>query len=408
MSNYTKVNRVLVGTASSSGVITSLSAIQKGDLVLLDSNGNILTATTAAALPKSSTVYVAMGTGPGKYIKSLAIEGKTMDSVEDVKYDAPVQKQIALGYDGASGSFTVTPGEEYRLRVHIKDSHRPNCQRPTIADANYITPAGGDALGTAFALQSILLAGDSGTKAFLDGKVKVEVITDGSTGSAVSGLVLNQGSKEVFKASHGLAKGSFIQIDGGTYKVSEVYGTDVFILNAPFQGTSGTYSGTPLTAISSVGFLITGLEQVGFVGFDAYETINFSAALTGADDYDSSQYIAPVSDLGVYNPGQGYWRQVFDCEIGSRGYLGAPMDRVSYDSKLVESNVVEGTGYGSVIISHYSVHMADFAYKQSSPLQTEIYIPDGGDQGDAGTATNFIAILSAYVEKFDFDAIDLA
>lgn len=408
MSNYTKVNRVLVGTPTSSGVITSLSAIQKGDLVLLDSNGNILTATTAAALPKSSTVYVAMGTGPGKYIKSQGIEGKTMDSVEDVKYDAPVQKQIALGYNLSAGTFTAEVGEEYRLRIHIKDSHRPHCQRPTIADANYTVPAGGTAIDAALALQSIITSSDSGTKAFVDGKVEVKVISDGTTGSNVTGLVLNNGSKEVFKASHGLSAGSYIQIDGATYKVAKVFGSDTFILNAPFQGVSGTYTGTPLTGISSVGFLIKGIEQVGFKGLDAYETVNFSAALTGADDYDTSQYVAPTTDLGVYNPGQGYWRQVFDCEVSSRGYLNGTLDRVSYDAKMVESNVVEGVGYGSVIISHYSVHMADFAYKQHSPLQTEIYIPDGGAQGDAGTATNFIAILSAYVEKFDFDAIDLA
>jgi hypothetical protein len=408
MSNYTKVNRVLVGDGANSGTLTSLSQIQKGDLVLLDSDGNILTATTAAALPQSSTVFVAMGTGPGKYIKSQGIEGKTMDSVEDVKYDAPVQKEVALGYNGTSGTFTVTPGEEYRLRIHIKDSHRPNCQRPTIADANYIVPAGGSAIDAALALQSIITASDSGTKAFVDGKVEVKVISDGTTGSAVTGLVLNKGSKEVFKASHGLAAGSYIQIDGATYKVAKVFGSDVFILNAAFQSASGSYSGTPLTGISSVGFLIKGIEQVGFKGLDDYETVNFSAVLTGADDYDSAQYVAPSTDLGVYNPGQGYWRQVFDSEVGSRGYLGAPMDRVSYDAKLVESNVVEGTGYGSIVISHYSVHMADFAYRQHSPLQTEIYIPDGGDQGDAGTATNFIAILSAYVEKFGFDPIDLA
>ena len=407
MSNYTKVNRVLVGDGENSGTITSLSQVQKGDLVLLDSNSNILTATSAAALPQTSTVYVAMGTGPGKYIKSQGVEGVTIDSVETTQYDAPVQKAIALGYNGTDGSFVVQAGEEYRLRIHIKDRSRPNCQRPTIHDSNYTVKAGETATDAALALQCIMLAEDKG-KSQVSGKVKVEVISNGTAGTPVSSCLFTKGSREVFKVGHGLSEGVLIKVQGKLYKVESVYSPDTFILTVPYQAASGTTSSVPTTVINSVGIEVTGLEQEGLKGIDEYEIINFNAVLTGADDYDPTQYQALSRVLTQMNPGQGYWKQVFDSEVGSRGYLNGTLDRISYDAKRVESNVVEGAEYGSVIMSHYNVHMADFAYRQHSPLQTEIYIPNGSEQGDASTDTNFIAILSAYVEKFGQDAIDLA
>jgi len=397
---------VLIGDGANSAVITALQQIKKGDLVLVDTNNAILTATTAAALPKSETAYVAMGTGPGKFIKSLAIQGPTMEAVASQTYVAPIQQSIALGYNGTDSNFITTPGTEYRLRVHIKDFSRPNWQRPTIMDANYTVPTGGTSIQAALALQSLILAEDSGNS-FLKKRIKVEVITDATVAVGIVGSIVSPGSKEVYAPAHGLAKGSYVSIDGGTYQISKLFGTDSFILNAPYQGALGELV-SAATAIAVVGIKATGIPVEGFKYIDEYEIINFSAVLTEADDSNPSQAAAPVTDVATMVPGEGYWKQVFDSEMTSRGYLNGEFDRVSYDAKNVESYVVEDTGYGSVIISHNSVHMADFSYRMHSPVQTEIYIPEGGSQGDPGTATNFIAVLNAFTGRFGFVAADLS
>ena len=410
MSNYSKVTRVLVGDGANSATpVASLATIQKGDLVLLDSKNNILTATTAAAVSLSDIVVVAMGTGPGKYIKSSAIEGNTVNKYIGTEYAAPVQHEIALGYDGvdAGKNFVVTAGDEYRLRVLIKDSTRPNWMRSTIADANVLVKTGGTALDAALELQGTILQKDKGFS-FLGGQVKIEVITNGTDGDSGDYIVSN-GSKQITSAAHGLTGGTYIRLAGVTYKVAKVVDANTIMLNAAYQGaSSASEAGTPVTAITLVGIKATGIPVDGFEGIDEYEIINFNAVLTGADDDSNSQYEAPVTILNNIFHGQGYWKQVFDSEMTSRGYLGAPMDRISYDAKLVESNVVKETGYGSIIIDHSSVHMADWNYRQHSPLQTEIYIADGGSQGDADTATSFTAILNAYITQGGrHNAIDL-
>jgi len=399
MSNYSKVTRVLIGDGANSEVsVAALATIKKGDLVLLDSKNNILDATTAAAVSLQDPVFVAMGTGSGKFIKSSPIVGETIGRYVGTSSVAPVQKVQALGYNGTAGRFVVTAGEEYRLRILVKDLSRPNWQRPTMADANYTAKTGEDATSVASKLAALITQKDKG-HSFIEDKFRVEVLTDGTLDTAITSCIVTYGSKEVFKASHGLTAGAVVSIAGATYTVAKVYGTDSFVLNMVYQGVSGSESVSPLTAITSVGIRVSAIEVEGFKGIDEYEITNFSAVLSGADDYDPSQYLADSTTVTEMNPGQGFWKQVFDAEMTSRSYLGAPMDRISYDSKLVESNVVEGTEYDSIVISHANVHYSDWSYRQHSPLQTEIYIPKDGAQGDDNPATSFLHILNEYVTQ---------
>mgnify|MGYP003669022328 CR=1 FL=1 len=122
MSNYTAVNRVLIGD----GTITHISGIQKGDLFLVNELNAIVPNVAAAnALAKFEKVYIASGIGAGIAVLSSPIQGNTASKFEGKNFIAPSEQVTILGYNGvAATGISISADTEYRLRVLIKDAHR--------------------------------------------------------------------------------------------------------------------------------------------------------------------------------------------------------------------------------------------------------------------------------------------
>lgn len=405
MSNYNYVNRVLIGDGTQSGAVTSLPGIQKGDLLLLKEDGTVITTNAAAAaLPKFEKVTIAAGVGAGLAILSSPIQGNTVSKYEGQLYVAP-QEQIAyVGFNGTTGSLEATLNVEYRLRIHLKDSHRVQGQRPTLADFPAYVNTGGQKEAAA-QIACYYSQKDYGTN-FLGDKVQLERVSNGTFAALTNNATVVKGSKTVTSTAHGRAVGDVVRI-GGTgatvpvYVIESVESANAFTLDVPYVGASATVLAANIGAITtptSWGFKLTGIAQDGKISvnglpIDEYEWVIFDASY--ARTSESTPYAAAIYTLAQQvNPGQGYWKQVNDREEAAKGYLGDTSKRRYFDQRIV-SNVVIDQAYDSVVIAHADIQKGDFQGQYVAPLQTEIYIPNGSDQSDP-SGDNFKDILNGY------------
>lgn len=412
MSNYNYVNRVLVGDGTNSGAVTALPGIQKGDLLFLDGAGNVITTNAAAAaLPKFEKVKIAVGVGAGKAILSSPIQGNTAAAYEGKAYRAPVQQVAYVGYNGSAGTgITVNASTEYRLRIQILDDHRFNGQRMTLSDYNY---DGGATASAAEAIDTIAcyyVQTDYGHN-YMGDKVLLERVSDGTRTALPAGanVTATKGSDILTTAvAHGVATpGAYIRLgsatyEGALYKITEVVDATTLKIDIPYQGETATIlvanSGI-MSAQTEYGFKLTGLTQDPMLSrnanepWDQYEWILFNAYYSEAsgDNYNS---VASYTVAAEVDPGNGFWRQVAEREEDAKGYLGDTSKR-RFDDKRINSNVENGVAYDTIVITSYDIHNGDFQGKYSAPIKTEIYIPDGGDQG-LNSGNNFLHILNGF------------
>jgi len=410
-SNYNNVNRVLIGDGINSGVITHISGIQKGDLYMIAENGTLITTTAAAAaLPRHERITLAAGIDAGVAILSSPIQGNTVSKFRGTTYVAPQEMVAILGFNGtATTGITVTADTEYRLRVHIKDAQRPNGQRLTLSDVNYTAGTGETAAVVVAKIACLYYQKDYGVN-YMSDKVKLERVSNGTFAAFTNPANVIAQSKIVTSTAHTAVVGDIVRIGGITaqtpvYVVSKVIDANNFELDAPYQGATATLLAAnigELSAVTEWGFKLTGVSQNSKLSraanepVDEYEWISFDAAFTDADDLASSQYKALYTLVTALNPGQGFWKQVADAEEAAKGYLGDTSKRRFHDYRI-NSNVVVGTTYSSVIITHADIHRGDFQDTYNAPLMTEIYIPSGSAQADETAGNNQIAaILNGY------------
>jgi len=408
MSNYNYVNRVLIGDGVNSGAITTLPLIQKGDLILLDEKGNVIPDNaTALALPKFSKVVVAAGIGSGVAILSSPIQGNTVSAYEGKDFRAPAEQVAYLGYNGDAGTgLSISPSTEYRLRIEILDDHRVNAMRQSLSDYHF---DGGSAATATDAIDTIACfyaQKDYGVN-YMGDKVVLERVSDGTfTALAADATVVN-GSVAVASTGHGLTQGSYVRI-GGTgfdspiYKVAEVVDANNFKLDVPYLGDSEVVLAANIGAMSGqseYGFKLSALPQEAMLSravnepWDQYEWILFEAYFSEADDR-TFESIAEYKVTTLVDPGNGYWKQVAEREEAAKGYLGDTSKRRFHDTRIA-SNVEVGVGYDTVVITHTDIHKGDFQGNYEAPLKTEVYIPDGADQG-LNSGDNFVHILNGF------------
>ena len=430
---YKGTTRVFVGDgANVSNSITHLSGISKGDLFLIRENGTILTS-VVTTIPKFEKVTVACGIADGVAILSSPIQGNTVSKYEGKAYVAPTEMVTYLGYDGATvgSTFVKTTDLAYRLRILDKDTNRINGQRSTLlGECNYTATS----TDTAFSVLT-QIAKQYYAKAAINGaaeaKIKVERVSNGTFVASDNILTVVKGSKTaVFTtaATYGstaFAVGDFIRI-GGTGATVSVYqiaalDTLTITLDLPYQGASAAVAAASvghLTTPTEVGLKLTGvaisskLQRNANEPVDQYEWMVYDASLaevynnaSGANPYSANPYKATVTVSQKALPGSGYWKQVADAEEMAKGNWGDSSKRRFFDQRI-DSNVVAGTTYSSIVITHSDVHGGNFQGTESSPVRTEIYIPYNTVQGDATTA-NFRLIMNGFFsDSLGFTAID--
>ena len=219
---------------------------------------------------------------------------------------------------------------------------------------------------------------------------------------------VTKGSKSVSTAvAQTVAVGDYIRIGAATfdapiYKVTKVIDNQNFEIDVEYLGASGVIAVANIgvmTAQTEYGFKLTGVAQDSLLSrnenepWAQYEWINFNAGFAEADDrsFDSAATVTVATEL---DPGNGYWKQVAEAEEAAKGYLGDTSKRRFHDNRI-NSNVVNGTTYDTIVITHYASQQGDFQGQYTSPLKTEIYVPVNSDQGSE-TDDNFVHILNGF------------
>ena len=408
MSNYNNVNRVLIGDGTNSGA-TTLPGIQKGDLLVLDEKGAVVaTNAAAAALPRHERIVIAAGIGPGIAILSSPIQGNTVSAYEGIGYRAPAEQVAYLGYNGvdAGTGLTVNASTEYRLRMHVEDDLRVQGQRQTFSDIQYVGGTSATAEDCIDTIACFYGQEEYGVN-FIGDKIKLERVSDGTFTALAADAVVTKGSKTVTSTGHGAVVGDYLRI-GGTgatfpiYKIAEVVDANTVTLDVEYLDATATVLAANIgvmTVQTEYGFKLTGLKQDALLSraanepYDQYEWILFKAYFSEADDrsFDS---VATYTLATQVDPGNGYWKQIAEREEDAKGYLGDTSKRRFHDTRIA-SNVVVDTAYDTLVITHEENMKGSFQGNYQAPLKTEIYIPDGADQG-LNSGDNFVDILNGF------------
>jgi hypothetical protein len=424
MSNLTNVNRVLIGDgANATPAPTHLSGIKKGDLIFFDEKNNVIAnATQSEALAKHEKITLAVGIADGEAILSSPIQGNTASRYTGTTSVSPAELSVILGYNGTVGTgISVDAESDYRLRVLIKDANRVNGMRPTLSDVNYQAGVN-DTAETVLSKIVCLYAQKDYDHNYMSDKIKLLRVSDGTFTALTNDIVLVDGSKIATSVAHGITAGEYIRYSGTgdqspIIKVEEVIDANTVKFDVAFnEGVTITVPAANvgiMTAQTEFGFKMNGVPQSSDISrganepVDQYEWINYDAAFTDANDLASSQYAALKTVVRELNPGQGYWKQVADVEEAAKGYLGDTSKRRYHDNRI-DSNVVVGTAYDSIIIVHADIHTGSHQDTYRAPLKTEIFIPTGGTgQGDEAVATSFVSILNGFFgSKVGFPLID--
>lgn len=410
MSNYNYVNRVQIGDGANSGTIVALPGIQKGDLVFLNEAGVPVTTNAAAALlPKYEKVIVAMGTGPGRAVMSSPIQGNTVSAYAGKDYRAPVEQVAFLGFNGTAGTgLVIDASTEYRLRILIEEDQPAIGQRQTLGDFHY---AGGASATVVTAIDTIacMYAQKEYGVNYMGDKVKLLRVSDGTFTALTADMTFVNGSDIGVSTGHGITAGSYIRYSGTgsqspIIKVIEVIDANTVRFDVPFnEGVNITVPAANvgvMTAQTEYGFKLNGIKQDALLSraanepYDQYEWILYKAYFGEASDRDFEASALYTEETAV-DPGNGYWKQIAEREEDAKGYLGDTSKRRFHDSRI-NSNVQVDVAYDTIVITHADEHRGDFQGLYNAPLATEIYIPDGGDQG-LNSGDNFVHILNGFL-----------
>ena len=410
MSNYNYVNRVQIGDGSNSGTITAYPQIQKGDLVILNEAGiPVATKADAAALPNYEKITIVVGTGPGRGIPSSPIQGNTVSAYKGVDFRAPAEQVVYLGYNAvdAGTGLVIDAGTEYRLRISIQEDLPAIGQRQTLGDFHY---SGGASATVATAIDAIACSyaqKEYGVN-YTGDKVMLDRVSDGTFSALSNSATVVLNSPTVVSTSHGVALGSYVRIGGtgddtGLYKVKAIVDANTFTLDVPYSGASASILAANIGVMSiqtEFGFKLSGIKQDALLSraanepYDQYEWILFEGYFGEATDRDFEAQATKTLATAV-DPGNGYWNRIAEREEDAKGYLGDTSKRRFHDSRI-NSNVQVDVEYDTIVITHSSEQRGDFQGLYNSPLKTEVYIPNGADQGlDSGD--NFVDILNGFL-----------
>lgn len=402
-----RVNRVLVTNVTGANTGTSIPTSILGDILVLNRNNVNLTGTpTISSAAGNDLIRIFQGLGPGTGVLSHDIDLKQTTSVKISAYSAPVEKSMAVGYNGTSGSLsTPVNNTEYTLIIAVKDDIRPAAdQKQTRGVYNYVSDA--------TATKSEILAGlsakvnaDKGLNTYLSA-----LALTSDAGAAVTGstsLTFTTGSNIVAitgAATGNVNVGDWLRSAAGTstaaYRVVSVSATQIKIHTA-FQGATATVVVANVRVSTSANVdagstgIVVNAKAIPYNGIDLYQKINFDLFMSS----DASTALTSAEAKTTITEsfyGSGFWQQVRDMEFFAQGYLGVKNRTLWPEAQSVPgTRAISGTNYNLVVIEHFDKHNGDLQNLNFSPFSTVLAFSNG-----AATKQNaVVAILESLFES---------
>lgn len=368
---------------ASTAALSTLSTPNPGEIIALDESG--LRIVNAGAGPGEinaadvSKFKLALGRAGNNPLFSDIIEVSKVSNVNSVAGSARVNQVTSIGYDGTSGSISVTANNLYYIRLYVQELLSAESDGQKIKHGVFKSTSSSVQADIALGLTSSLINNFlREAEKFITFKA---LCSDVGILSVVACDVVNGSKKVLYAAPPTVGAGDYVRLGTAqtddTYKVISVSGNEV-TLDRPVQVDTQT-------------FAIGATEEIaGGIGNAA----NWGVVLTGADlsfgapdyKYTVARWETQLENFGstdlaetAVDPGVGTYEAIASLEHFLKGFqgeiyrTGAPN---IYNPILVAESAVAGGAYQVITFKHENSIVTGSFTNEVSPKQVIVAIPE--------------------------------
>lgn len=343
---YSFVAADVAATGLAAGTVVTPRNTTSGEVFITDLENQVL-----AAYPATGSVRIIQSLGVNKPLKIVDIRDVENAKVSWRQYSPAVQKVVAIGWNGTSGSLPTASNTSFHVRLMKRDNDAANrSHAQTGIFGQYKTDSSATQQEVAYGLtlqlaKNISLEANSAAlnqanyvRATIISNATILAGTVGTAAAFYGSTLLQLTAPPVA----GLVVGNEIQILGDSYIVSAIdLVNNILTLNTPYRGDD--VSSVPVddaygTPATNYGIRLEGIRNKFIVtSFSDYYSNNF-------DVYFSDSLIK-VTVLAESYDGLGEYEQVSMNEHMSWGFIGQN-HMMSTPSIARESQTVPFATYG--------------------------------------------------------------
>ena len=386
--------------------------LSTGEIAMFSPGGTCVDTTTALTY---DTLYLGYKSSNAELIKSDPITVSTIKNYKGKKSAAATEQIDYIGYNGTSGSITVTDSNLYMIRLWFTGDTEKAFMEQLMKYGVYKSDATATQEEITLGLAANLYANMKNEREY---RVNVEVVNGGTTSASSGGAwtVVN-GSKYVSVVESSgaaadagkynsdgstLAVGDYIRFGHATTKTFPVYrvaaitgeGTAActVTLDREYVGTSGSVafgsvgcmaSATALAA--NFGIKLTGVAKPWKLGWKPYNKVMWRTEIM---DFGSTT----VTESQKPTKGTGTYYQVAEAEWFAQGFEGGDSQyRTRAFAPAYEARAdAESAHYYSILTFDFKDEMqSEIGPLVNSPKSIMLCLNVGGTAGSAITATSF-------------------
>jgi len=400
------------------GYISSLSV---GEPVIVSASGIVVDAT--GTLPAKFKIGTKLTSGVMQW--SDLIDAKSIKSIVSHKYTASTLQLDYIGYNGTSGSISVTNSNIYYIRMYYKPLDTAGFMQQKVKFGVYKSDSTATqaeiAAGLAKSLISNLSREPEKQKSGLD-IIKVELVNSGtSIATSAGAITFTKGSKYVSWPEDGnnndagkynadgadVAVGDYIRVGHATTKTFPVYKvvgitgaattTIVLELDIAYQGASETVAAASVGVLPSANIGDFGIKLTGSAY--SYDSPKFNYLLPRWDVTLEDFGTTEVTKSTATTEGNGDYRQIRDLEQQFLGNEGNYY-RAQVPSPTFRSEVSSAKTYATLLIEHQDVMVGNLGNEEISLKQTYVACEKGAGGAYSDANTGLGTILNAYVTAY--------
>jgi hypothetical protein len=339
-----------------------------GEIIVLDEQGARVTTASAATTDKFKFVLGRSGQNP---LVSDIIEKSSLSNANSVAGAARVNQVTSIGYDGTSGSITVTTNNLYYIRLYVQELLSAESDGQKIKHGVFKSTSSSIESDIALGLTSSLINN------FLreaEKFITFKALCSAAGATEANDVTVVKGSNKVSAAGALTAVvGDFLRFgspSGGAtvaddvYKVVAISGTE-YTLDRPAQVDGGLYDVTS----------------------NDVDVITAAQGAAGPDyKYDIARWETQLENFGstllgetAGSPGVGTYESIASLEHFLKGFqgeiyrMGAPN---IYNPILVADSAVAGSAYQVITFKHENSIVTGSFTNEVSPKQVIVAIPE--------------------------------
>ena len=255
------------------------------------------------AITDNNTIVRIKFTTPGGTVRYSPFF-KFGDLSNKIKVDtSALTEQVSyLGYNTTSGSLDSTADKYFGIKINLDHQTNIGNNSPEVETIPaYSATASQEELAKTLMIEAIA---NKNISKF----IKVDRVSNGTITEFTNDVTVVNGGKSVTCTSHGASAGSFVRIQGATYKIDSVT-TNAFVLDVAYQGESETIDVSATTDLAGTLASVTnwGIRFVGTTPVDTFKpaqntpfVVRFSIEAPEFDTATVTYSTRPSIGIGTY------------------------------------------------------------------------------------------------------------